>query len=116
VALFPAPADGPVVQHLTVSISALEGQGIVQQLDLLVRAMSPRVGWNCCGAPCEGPPLSVNPRAQHLAKVRVFAEFAADHAQLRSANAPAEVFALELAPRDQALATPALPAAPQPRN
>ena len=65
-----------------LTISALEGQGIVQQLDLLVS------GYVSEGKlvellqeySCEGPPLSVvYPRAtQHLAKVRVFAEFAGD--------------------------------------
>ena len=65
-----------------VSASALEGQGIAQQVDLLVG------GYIADGRlievlneySCEGPPLSVVylRATQHLAKVRVFAEFAAD--------------------------------------
>ena len=65
-----------------LSISALEGQGIVQQLDLLVGGYltEGRLVEVLREYSCEGPPLSViYPRAtQHLAKVRVFAEFAAD--------------------------------------
>jgi LysR family transcriptional regulator, regulator for bpeEF and oprC len=65
-----------------LSISALEGQGIVQQLDLLVGGYiaEGRLVELLREFSCEGPPLSViYPRAtQHLAKVRVFAEFAAD--------------------------------------
>ena len=65
-----------------LSISALEGQGIVQQLDLLVGGYiaEGRLVELLRDYSCEGPPLSVvYPRAtQHLAKVRVFAEFAAD--------------------------------------
>jgi LysR family transcriptional regulator for bpeEF and oprC len=65
-----------------LSISALEGQGIVQQLDLLVSGYlaEGRLVELLREYSCEGPPLSViYPRAtQHLAKVRVFAEFAAD--------------------------------------
>ena len=65
-----------------LSISALEGQGIVQQLDLLVGGYiaEGRLVELLREYSCEGPPLSViYPRAtQHLAKVRVFAEFAAD--------------------------------------
>ncbi len=65
-----------------LSISALEGQGIVQQLDLLVGGYiaEGRLVELLREHSCEGPPLSVvYPRAtQHLAKVRVFAEFAAD--------------------------------------
>jgi LysR family transcriptional regulator, regulator for bpeEF and oprC len=65
-----------------LSISALEGQGIVQQLDLLVGSYiaEGRLVELLREHSCEGPPLSVvYPRAtQHLAKVRVFAEFAAD--------------------------------------
>jgi len=65
-----------------LSISALEGQGIVQQLDLLVGGYiaEGRLVELLREYSCEGPPLSViYPRAtQHLAKVRVFAEFAGD--------------------------------------
>jgi LysR family transcriptional regulator for bpeEF and oprC len=65
-----------------VSMSALEGQGIVQQLDLLVGGYlaEGRLVELLQEYSCEGPPLSVvYPKAtQHLAKVRVFAEFAAD--------------------------------------
>jgi DNA-binding transcriptional LysR family regulator len=65
-----------------LSISALEGQGIVQQLDLLVGGYltEGRLVELLREYSCEGPPLSViYPRAtQQLAKVRVFAEFAAD--------------------------------------
>jgi len=65
-----------------LSISALEGEGIVQQLDLLVGGYvtEGRLVELLREYSCEGPPLSVvYPRAtQHLAKVRVFAEFAAD--------------------------------------
>jgi LysR family transcriptional regulator for bpeEF and oprC len=65
-----------------LSISALEGQGIVQQLDLLVGGYvaEGRLVELLREYSCEGPPLSViYPRAtQHLCKVRVFAEFAAD--------------------------------------
>ena len=63
-------------------ISALEGQGIVQLLDLLVAGYvaEGRLVELLRDHSCEGPPMSVvYPRAtQHLAKVRVFAEFAAD--------------------------------------
>lgn len=62
--------------------SAYEGQGIVQTTDLLLgRALAEgRVVELLKEYSCEGPPLSVvYPRAtQHLAKVRVFAEFAAE--------------------------------------
>lgn len=65
-----------------LSISALEGHGIVQQLDLLVAGYvaEGRLVELLREYSCEGPPLSViYPRAtQHLARVRVFAEFAAD--------------------------------------
>ena len=65
-----------------VSISALEGQGIVQQLDLLVGGYvaEGRLVELLREYSCEGPPLSVIylRATQHLAKVRVFAEFAAD--------------------------------------
>jgi len=65
-----------------ISFSALEAQGIVQQLDLLVGGYiaEGRLVEVLREFSCEGPPLSViYPRAtQHLAKVRVFAEFAAD--------------------------------------
>jgi LysR family transcriptional regulator for bpeEF and oprC len=65
-----------------LSISALEGQGIVQQLDLLVGGYvaEGRLVELLREYSCEGPPLSViYPKAtQHLARVRVFAEFAGD--------------------------------------
>jgi LysR family transcriptional regulator for bpeEF and oprC len=65
-----------------VSISALEGHGIVQQLDLLVGGYvaEGRLVELLREFSCEGPPLSViYPKAtQHLARVRVFAEFASD--------------------------------------
>jgi LysR family transcriptional regulator for bpeEF and oprC len=63
-------------------ISAFEGQGIVQTNDLLLgRALAEgRLIEVLRDYACEGPPLSVvYPRAtQHLAKVRVFAEFVAE--------------------------------------
>jgi LysR family transcriptional regulator for bpeEF and oprC len=62
--------------------SAYEGQGIIQTTDLLLgRAFAAgRLVELLKEYSCEGPPLSVvYPRAtQHLAKVRVFAEFAAE--------------------------------------
>ena len=62
--------------------SAYEGQGIIQTTDLLLgRGIAEgRIVELLQEYSCEGPPLSVvYPRAtQHLAKVRVFAEFAAD--------------------------------------
>jgi LysR family transcriptional regulator for bpeEF and oprC len=65
-----------------LSISALEGQGIVQTLDLVIGGYlaEGRLVELLPQFTCEGPPLSViYPRAtQHLAKVRVFAEFATD--------------------------------------
>ena len=65
-----------------VSASALEGQGIAQQVDLLVGAYiaDGRLIEVLNEYSCEGPPLSVVylRATQHLAKVRVFAEFAAD--------------------------------------
>jgi len=65
-----------------LTISALEGAGIVQQLDLLVSGYlaEGRLVGLLRDHSCEGPPLSViYPKAtQHLAKVRVFADFAAD--------------------------------------
>ena len=65
-----------------VSTSALEAQGIVQQLDLLVGGYvtEGRLVEVLGEYSCEGPPLSVVylRATQHLAKVRVFAEFAAD--------------------------------------
>jgi len=65
-----------------LTLSALEGQGVVQQLDLLVSdyLAEGRLVELLSEYSCEGPPLSViYPRAtQHLARVRVFAEFAAD--------------------------------------
>lgn len=63
-------------------MSAYEGQGIIQTTDLLLgRAIAEgRVIEILKEYSCEGPPFSVvYPRAtQHLAKVRVFAEFAAE--------------------------------------
>lgn len=63
-------------------ISAFESQGIVQTNDLLLgRGLADgRLLEVLRDFSCEGPPLSVvYPRAtQHLAKVRVFAEFAAE--------------------------------------
>ena len=65
-----------------LTVSALEGQGMVQQLDLLVSSYlsEGRLVEVLREYSCEGPPLSViYPKAtQHLAKVRVFAEFAGD--------------------------------------
>jgi LysR family transcriptional regulator for bpeEF and oprC len=65
-----------------LSVSALEGHGIVQQLDLLVAGYlaEGRLVEVLREYSCEGPPLSViYARAtQHLAKVRVFAEFAGE--------------------------------------
>jgi LysR family transcriptional regulator for bpeEF and oprC len=63
-------------------MSAYEGQGIIQTTDLLLgKALADgRLVELLREYSCEGPPLSVvYPRAtQHLAKVRVFAEFAAE--------------------------------------
>jgi LysR family transcriptional regulator for bpeEF and oprC len=63
-------------------MSAYEGQGIIQTTDLLLgRALAEgRVVEVLKEYACDGPPFSVvYPRAtQHLAKVRVFAEFAAE--------------------------------------
>jgi len=65
-----------------LTISALEGGGLVQQLDLLVSSYlnEGRLVEVLREYSCEGPPLSViYPRAtQQLAKVRVFAEFAGE--------------------------------------
>jgi DNA-binding transcriptional LysR family regulator len=65
-----------------LTVSALEGQGVVQQLDLLVSSYlsEGRLVEVLREFSCEGPPMSViYPKAtQHLAKVRVFAEFAGD--------------------------------------
>jgi len=65
-----------------LTASALESQGIVQQLDLLVSSYlgEGRLVEVLRDYSCEGPPLSViyQRATQHLAKVRVFAEFAAD--------------------------------------
>jgi LysR family transcriptional regulator for bpeEF and oprC len=80
-----------------LTISALEGQGMVQQLDLLVSSYlnEGRLVEVLREHACEGPPLSViYARAtQHLAKVRVFAEFAGDlmrnyEARMRRAAEP----------------------------
>jgi LysR family transcriptional regulator for bpeEF and oprC len=63
-------------------MSAVEGQGIIQTSDLLLgrTVAEGRLVEVLREHSCEGPPLSVvYPRAtQHLAKVRVFAEFAAE--------------------------------------
>ena len=65
-----------------LTLSAMEGQGIVQQVDLLcAKAIADgRLVEILKEYSCEGPAMNiVYPRAtQHLAKVRVFAEFAAD--------------------------------------
>jgi LysR family transcriptional regulator for bpeEF and oprC len=65
-----------------LTASALESQGIVQQLDLLVSSYlgEGRLVEVLRDYSCEGPPLSViyQRATQHLAKVRVFAEFAGD--------------------------------------
>ena len=65
-----------------LTLSAMEGQGIVQQVDLLVaKAIADgRLVEILREYSCEGPAMNiVYPRAtQHLAKVRVFAEFAAE--------------------------------------
>ena len=65
-----------------ITMSALEGQGILQSSDLLVSGFlaEGRLVEILRDYSCEGPALSVvYPRAtQHLAKVRVFAEFAAE--------------------------------------
>ncbi|HLA72866.1 MAG TPA: LysR substrate-binding domain-containing protein [Steroidobacteraceae bacterium] len=64
-----------------VTLSAMEGQGIMQATDLLVSGhlAEGRLVEVLRDYSCEGPALSVvYPRAtQHLAKVRVFVEFAA---------------------------------------
>ena len=81
-----------------LTTSALDGQGLVQQLDLLVSSYlaEGRLVEVLREYSCEGPPLSViYPKAtQHLAKVRVFAEFAGDlmrnyEARVRRAKEPA---------------------------
>jgi len=81
-----------------LTISALEGQGMVQQLDLLVSSylVEGRLVEVLREHSCEGPPLSViyQRATQHLAKVRVFAEFATDlmrtyEARMRRAAEPA---------------------------
>jgi len=78
--------------------SALDGQGLVQQLDLLVSSylVEGRLVEVLREHSCEGPPLSViYPKAtQHLARVRVFADFAGDlmrnyEARVRRAAEPA---------------------------
>ena len=65
-----------------LTVSAIEGQGVVQQLDLLVSShlSEGKLVEVLREFSCEGPPLSViyQRAAQSLAKVRVFAEFAAD--------------------------------------
>jgi DNA-binding transcriptional LysR family regulator len=65
-----------------LTLTAMEGQGIVQQVDLLVaKAIADgRLVEILRESSCEGPVMNiVYPRAtQHLAKVRVFAEFAAE--------------------------------------
>jgi len=81
-----------------LTTSAIDGQGLVQQLDLLVSThlADGRLVEVLREHSCEGPPLSViYPKAtQHLAKVRVFAEFAGDlmrnyEARVRRAKEPA---------------------------
>jgi DNA-binding transcriptional LysR family regulator len=81
-----------------LTLSAMEGQGIVQQVDLLVaKAIADgRLVEILREYSCEGPAMNiVYPRAtQHLAKVRVFAEFAAElllnyEARFRRTNEPA---------------------------
>jgi LysR family transcriptional regulator for bpeEF and oprC len=81
-----------------LTTSALDGQGLVQQLDLLVSHYlnEGRLVEVLREHSCEGPPLSViYPKAtQHLAKVRVFADFAGDlmrnyEARMRRAAEPA---------------------------
>jgi LysR family transcriptional regulator for bpeEF and oprC len=81
-----------------LTISALEGAGLVQQLDLLVSSYltEGRLVEVLREHSCEGPPLSViyQRATQHLAKVRVFAEFATDlmrnyEARMRRAAEPA---------------------------
>jgi len=78
-------------------MSAYEGQGIIQTTDLLLgRAIAEgRVIEILKEYSCEGPPFSVvYPRAtQHLAKVRVFAEFAAEI--MRKYQARAKVPSIE---------------------
>ncbi|HEU4779716.1 MAG TPA: LysR substrate-binding domain-containing protein [Steroidobacteraceae bacterium] len=78
--------------------SALDAQGLVQQLDLLVSSYlaEGRLVEVLREHSCEGPPLSViYPKAtQHLAKVRVFADFAGSlmrnyEARMRRAAEPA---------------------------
>jgi LysR family transcriptional regulator for bpeEF and oprC len=78
--------------------SALDGQGMIQQIDLLVGGYlaEGRLVEVLREYSCEGPPMNVvYPRStQHLAKVRVFAEFAADlmrtyEARMRRASEPA---------------------------
>jgi LysR family transcriptional regulator, regulator for bpeEF and oprC len=72
-------------------MSAYEGQGIIQTTDLLLgRAIAEgRLVEILKEHSCEGPPFSVvYPRAtQHLAKVRVFAEFAAEIMRIYQARA-----------------------------
>jgi LysR family transcriptional regulator for bpeEF and oprC len=81
-----------------LTTSALDAQGLVQQLDLLVSSYlnEGRLVEVLREHSCEGPPLSViYPKAtQHLAKVRVFADFAGDlmrnyEARMRRAAEPA---------------------------
>ena len=77
------PADGASFNTVdALTISALEGAGLVQQLDLLVSSYlaEGRLVEVLREHSCEGPPLSViYPKAtQHLARVRVFADFAGD--------------------------------------
>jgi LysR family transcriptional regulator for bpeEF and oprC len=81
-----------------LTTSALDGQGLVQQLDLLVSSYlnEGRLVEVLREHSCEGPPLSViYPKAtQHLAKVRVFADFAGDlmrnyEARMRRSAEPA---------------------------
>jgi LysR family transcriptional regulator for bpeEF and oprC len=80
-----------------LTLCAMEGQGIVQQVDLLcARAIADgKLVEILREYSCEGPAMNiVYPRAtQHLAKVRVFAEFAAElllnyEARMKRAIAP----------------------------
>jgi LysR family transcriptional regulator for bpeEF and oprC len=81
-----------------LSISALEGHGIVQQMDLLVgsylaegRLVELLRDYSCAGQPISVVYLRAT---QHLARVRVFAEFAAElmrnyEARMRRKSEPA---------------------------
>ena len=86
-----APADGAVVQHRPrpLPISALEGQGIVQQLDLLVGGYlaEGRLVEVLREYSCEGPPIQRGLSARHPAPgegARVRRVRGRSDAQLRS--------------------------------